>query len=427
MNKKILLGLLLVSAQALQAFAPTSLFKPWDPNFRLEPRDKNPFRIGMNVEYSTGNEGRNGESKSANVLQLYEATQATIPMVMNAQNQDAGRLLRALGAAAPGMPLDDGTRGHVAVTGDYNQLDTTFHARYDLPVHNLIPGHLGLSVAVPVRHAEVKNVKSTDKTPSLYAVDYAVQNQLSTPATLKKLAKDLGGLDLSNWSQTGVGDTAIMFDWSNHYEQDKEGLESVEFLLKLGVSVPTAQSRDEDKAFSLALGNDGAWSMPIGMGLNLDFKHHVRFGGEFELEAIFKHSKTRRMLTEAHQTRFLLLNKGDATLDSGLSWKFNLFLQAFRFYGGLSGKVAYQYFKHDDDRLTPKLNQFDSTIVNSAKWLNEWNMHNVVFQLNWDAGCCQATRNWPVAPQLSLFYKLPITGKNVINPHSFGGQLALNF
>jgi len=136
-------------------------------------------------------------------------------------------------------------------------------------------------------------------------------------------------------------------------------------------------------------------------------------------------TRVRRLKTDVNQTDFLILNKGSATKSVGTAYKFNLFLQFERFFKGLSAKVAYQFFKHDDDKLTADSNDFSYNIINSAQSLKEWNFQNFVFQLNYDF-FLECKDSW-FKPQLSFFYKLPVTGKRVINPHTFGGQIALNF
>ena len=420
-----LLGLLLVASTQLGAFAPNNFFKPYDYNLRLNEAGKkqHAFRLGANVEYGSRLTGKDWDSKTRNVLALYEETQAFIPSLMGPVNTAAVGVLAGLGAPFGGAPVDDGVRGHVALNGRFEMLDVTLQGRYALPFRP-VPGCLGLNVQLPIRDARVSVRQAADQTVVNFPVDAAINALLADRATIQTSMKTYGGLDWSDWSKTDVGDLVVMLDWYNNYSQKKDGLENVQLLAKLGLSIPTAAERDEDKAFSVALGNDGAWSVPFGLGLNLDFKYNIRLGAEAEFEVLFDHTKNYRMKTEEHQTRFMLLNKGRASMDYGFSWKFNLMLQAYRFWQGCSLGVSYQYFKHDDDRLTPQSNDFDANIANSAQWLKEYNMHHFIFRANWDGGCCKRT-GW--TPQLSFFYKLPIDGKNAMLPQTFGGQLAINF
>lgn len=399
----------------LAAFAPTNFFPPYDPALFLPQADRCsvPFRVGVNAEYGWARNGRNANSDRANVLQIYDATQALIPMLINAQNPAATNLF-----LCAGQPMDDGVRGHVEFNGRFSQIDVTPFVRYMLPID--MPGDLSVSAALPFRHAKLDRVTFANKTLAITPADLAINTFFDD---LNTNVKALGGPDLGNWSNSGLGDLVVMFDWYSDYEQDRDGLENVSLHAKLGVTCPTGLKKDEDRAFSFALGNDGAWGLPFGLGIDIDFKSTIRLGGEAEFLVLFDNSKTRRIKTEIHQTEFLLLNKARATKDYGLSWKFYLYLQSFHFWKGLSLKTAYEYIKHDSDRLTLKSDANSTLIANTAVSLGEWNSHNIIFSMNYDGFGC----NWPVQPQLSIFYKLPVGGKAVINCQTVGGQCAINF
>ncbi len=428
MNKKLsfkLLGLGLTMAIATaNAFVPINFFKSYDVNLRHHDAPKgNPFRFGVNLEYGQGHDGRNWDSKKANILQTYEATQAVIPMLINGKNADITAAYNHL--LVGGAALDDGTRGHVALTGKLSALETQLHARYELPISQ-IPGKLSIGLALPVRHANVSDITFKDNTQTLAPADAPIRDRYTTSLEmLNTKITELGGADLKPWSRTGLGDLVFMVDWNNNYPQEKEGLKNVQLHAKVGVSMPTGVERDIKHAFSMPFGNDGAWGMPFGLGLNLDFNYHIRLGAEAQFDVVFDESKERYMKTDTRQTAFLLLNKGEATMDHGLTWQFNLFLQGYQFWKGLSLKFGYEYLKHDDDRLTPKADTFNASVANSAAWLHEYNLHNLIFQGSWDAaGCCE---DWGVKPQLVVFYKLPVGGKNIAAFQTFGGQLAICF
>jgi hypothetical protein len=129
--------------------------------------------------------------------------------------------------------------------------------------------------------------------------------------------------------------------------------------------------------------------------------------------------------TDKNQTEFLLLNKGRATLDPGLLWKFNVFLQGYHVIDNLSVKCSYEYIKHDEDRLSEKDYGFNHDVINTANSLKEWNVHNIILQANYDF--FNAKDHLPVSPQLSVFYKIPVGGKGVIAASSVGGQVFINF
>ncbi|MFA6264045.1 MAG: hypothetical protein WC630_06445 [Candidatus Babeliales bacterium] len=428
----------LILSSTVCAFAPTNFFPPFDPALRLPPAPpRDPLRIGFNIEYGDTKHCRNWDGDKRDLLQINDDTESVIPLfeepvtvanldeflTIKTQLHLAGGCSRSGGTTGCGI-FDDGTAGHFRLHGKFDQLEVTPHLRYVLPLR-LFPGDLALSAYLPIRHARVHGIGAQDLTENLLDWDLEL-HELFTDDIQSNL-KRYGNLDWNNWSATDLGDLVFLLEWGKDFPQKKDDLKNVDLHAAIGVSCPTGREKDEDKAFSLALSNnDGAWSMPLSIGIDLDFKQHIALGAEANFEILFDHTRNRRLKTEIHQTEFMLLNKGRATKDHGLTWKFYLYLQAYRFWRGLSLKAAYEYTKHDSDHLTPKSDDFDSSIINSAHSLGEWFRHEFIFTLNYDF-FARECRKCAVKPQLSLFYKLPVSGKKIIMPQTVGGQLAISF
>jgi opacity protein-like surface antigen len=434
--KSIVSGMLLVWTSAY-SFAPTTFFPPFDPALRLPPASRrDPFRAGVNVEYGNTCKCRNWNADEHGLLQVHNKSESALPMfdepttidnlddflAIKTQLRLAGGSSRVGGTSGSGT-FDDGKAGHLKLHGKFEQLDVTPHLRYVLPL-SLFPGALAVSAYLPIRHARVHNVHWHDETQNELDWDKDIHELVTD--NIKTFVKRFGHLNWSNWSTTGCGDLVCLLDWGKDFPQEKNDLKNVDLHAFIGVSCPTGKDKDEDEAFSVALGNDGAWTMPLGIGIDLDFKQHIALGAEADFEVIFDHTKDRRLKTEKHQTEFLLLNKGRATKDHGLTWKFYLYLQGYRIWRGLSLKAAYEYTKHDSDHLTPKSDNFSSSVANSDRSLDEWNLHEFIFSLNYDF-FVKECKDCVVKPQLNIFYKLPVAGKRIIMPQTIGGQFALNF
>ena len=427
-NKKIIsIATIAALMHTAQPFASTNLFKPYSPTLRFAAAPKQcHFRVGANGEYGTSSTGKNGNSRRANVLNIFETSQSALAALEQPTDavETAGfiAMRNQLRVAAA---RDDGQRGHIALSGKFEQWDVTPHVTYTTGV-DFMPGNISLNVAVPMRGMRVHGItrKELTKTTGIVPVQDQATHYLLTD-DIKAKAKTFGNLDLSDWEATGIGDVAVLLGWANNYPQTKDNLENVELHAFVGFTAPTAAQKDEDKAFSIALGNDGAWSLPIGLGLDLDFKNHIALGAEAQFEVLFDDTKVRRIKTSPAQTEFLLFNKTRVTKDHGLTWRFCLYGQAYHFLGGLSLKAAYEYVKHENDRLTPKSDSVSASAVNSSVRLHEWNMHHFIFQMNYDF--FKGLEKSIIKPQISFFYKLPVDGKLVLAPQTFGGQVAFNF
>ncbi|MFC1894339.1 hypothetical protein ACFLYH_00130 [Candidatus Dependentiae bacterium] len=403
-------------------YAPTNFYKPYDINFRMFEWENTRFKLGMNFEYGDTRSGKNGDEDKVGILRLYNDSESALTMLMGAKKGSeiynlANNLIPAYSPAT-----DDGIRGHIKFDGQYKDLDWTIWGKYKLPVETL-PGNFDFYIYVPFRYMEIDDIKIYDQTKNVLSSDRDVKFYLTD--NLKENVKRLGDLNLNSWKKFGISDIVFMLGWYKDYKQAKEHLKNVRISFKLGLSVPSGSVKDEDEAFSLPLGNDGGWGIPLTAGLDLDFVKKFRAGLEFEMICFFDKTKEMRLKTDVNQTDYLFLHKGVATRSYGFYWKFNLYVQAKHFLGGLSAMVAYQFLKHDNDTLTAQSNDFSYNIINSAESLEEWGTQNFIFQFNYDFfKSCK--HSW-FKPQLSIFAKLPVTGKRVMNAYTFGGQFGLNF
>lgn len=417
------LGLGAIAFQPLQGFVPSTAARSTDQALRSVGRHKK-YRVRMTAESSTAARAYNMDAKRCDPMQVYNASESTIMMLRNplAVPQDrrlaADNLLRAMG-----NPADDGVRGHLQIAGSYNEVNLMPSIGASMALHS-IPGMIGLDLHVPVVRKQVNvlsmtNLTNTTNLPQLQ--DLLTDAQM--PGMTDFMAK-YGGLSAEKVTTSGLGDAAIMLSWRNWFRQDKELIRGVELFAQVGISLPTGKERDEDKAFSMALGGDGAFGVPIGLGLNVQFINTIRAGLNVDFLAYLDKTRERRLKTINAQSELFLLNKGKASRDAGLNWQFYLYLQSHHFLGGLSAKAAYQYLRHDADRLTPSDNGFSYDVVNTSNRLSEWYAHNFIFSLDYDHNDAQ---DQLVVPHLGVFYKLPVGGKAVIAMQSVGVTMGASF
>src|SRR5579862_2926083 len=125
------------------AMAPNNFFAPYDPNYRLPLAPDTRFRVGINAEHGSTRTGRNLNHDKSNILQIYDCTQSTIAMVMMPTCQIKNNLpiyLPVLTSWA-GSPTDDGFRGRIQMTGEFEQTDVTVYGSY-IFYQRLFPGDL---------------------------------------------------------------------------------------------------------------------------------------------------------------------------------------------------------------------------------------------------------------------------------------------
>ena len=408
----------LVQGVSLFSMAPTNFYRPYDVNLKTTDIKNKSWKFGADIEYGSTNNGKNDEEYKSNILNLVNPTESSIAMLTGFQkDSEPWEIINNLGYVFS-APTDDGVRGHLKFKGHFSEMNLNLWGKCKLPIKS-IGGRFDFCVYLPIKNIKINDISRQDLTQDVLAADLYVKEFITNQ--LDYLVETYGNLDLSDWSQTGIGDLTFLINWYEDFKQDKEFLKNVRLSIHVGLSAPSAKTKDEDKVFSLPLGNDGAWGIPVGIGLDLFFISSLRAGLELELLPLLDETRERRLKIDEAQTDYLILQKGMATKDFGLTWKFNLYLESFHFYRGLSARASYQFIKHEDDGLTAKSDDFVYSIINSAESLKEWTSHNFIFQFNYDF--FEEFKNSWIKPQASLFVKLPITGRKVICPYTCAAQV----
>jgi len=427
MNKKFILTLaVLFLFKNAFGYAPTNFYRPFEVDFRNYEwgNEKLNLRVGAFAEYGQTDDCRDWDENKNNVIRLYNQTESSLAMLLGApKDSQIYKIANSLGVSSAVATSDD-YRGKFFLNGEYEETNLVFFSRYKLPI--TLDGTFELSLFVPLKSMEFKNIGWCDLTKDVLAADKKFKDEISSK--IEQKAKELGCLDINRkgWKKDGLGDISLILGWKKDYAQvDKEYLKNVRVNATVGVTIPTGEKKDVDQSLALPLGNDGAWGIPTSLGLDLDFIKDMSVGIDLSFLGIFDTTGTYRMRTSMYQTDFLLLHKGKATKSQGPSWKFTLYGKAKKIISGLSGCVSYHFLKHDADKLSPKSYDFDHLIINSAQSLQEWSAHSFVFQLNYDLFGQKS--NSFVKPNISFFYKMPIAGKRAILAETFGGQIGFNF
>lgn len=467
--KKILLGVAagVLTAHASQAFAPTNFFAPQDTLVRFKRVKGSQVRLGAYMEAGSRTNGSNWNAHKRNVLALHDDLQLSAHMLLNPVTHNptavfaeaslgyriALRDVPGVGGAAAGMipiagfdPINaNKERGIAAFEGNFSGYGMTLHAGANLPFVK-VPGRWSAELYLPVASRRVRNVKLVNKTREVAAVggDRAayIFNQNLAANMQQYFGQNLTATDVN-----GVGDVAAFVNWHYGHKIKERYLRKLCFFARLGVTAPTGVESHTEKPFRMALGNDGAWGMPFSLGVKAAFLKKLHAGVAFDGLVLANETKLRRVKTSKLQSEFMLINRARMQKDHGFTFQLSPYLELYQFGNGLSLKLAYQYTRHNADKLIfkddafrsvlanfltagglPRFRQAGDTpenVVNSANSLKRWDVHNMILQLNWDLA--RNAENAPGAPQISLFYKCPMSARNMIDTNTVGGQLTFNF
>ena len=409
-KNKILRSSLLLSFWCLSLLyagtPPTNLFNPYD--VLLVPHEWPgtcwQFTVAVEEAYkiraflADDDQRCNTWRKCANVLQLWQDEQDALAAV---KGDD---FTTQLGEFAQLFNIDDdnGREGLFVPTGKMHIQNFMFSARYALGSNGTFGIHL------PVYRMELNHVRwGTDSTPELIT---ALEN--------------IGNINLGSWKRTGVGDLAGIFYWYGDYPQAKAYLRNVRLSIRAGLTFPTGKRKDEDKLLAIPFGYDGSVGALGGAGIELWFCNSLHGGIDAEFLQVFGKMRNRRIKTDPAQTDLLFLTKVQTFKEPGFLQHYTLYAESAYLWRGLSGKLAYQYTKQHDDKLSLCSDHFDPIIANSAESLWEWSTHSFIVNLTYDFYTGQKT---VFKPFVSLFYKHGFNGKRALLADTITVAFSLSF
>lgn len=419
-KKFIIIAGFLVTPFQVKSFFPINIFQPYDINLRPEIIYGKDWQFTLGYEAGSNFHGFQDDDNfssifcnKANILQLYQNNIDALAMLKGVPNNE----LAAIFGQQFNIDGDNGVRGNMIAHGDFNILaNVLLSARWHLPYN------LTLGFHIPYLSMELDNVSFTDLTQNFRFEDQLVKELLTN--NLQDRVQEFGGLCLDSWKRTGFGDLVTMLTWLENFPQIKPALKNVRLIVRGALSWPTGKKQDEDLLLALPFGNDGTVGIIFGAGLDLTFANYLRAGGYIELLYQFSDKKERRIKTAEGQTDLFYLSKTLAYKEHGINEQFNLYLEGFRFFDGLSTRVTYQFYKKREDRLWLFNDSFDPLIANSAENLQDATYHNIIFFLKYEfdpLGCD------PLSPQLFLFAKHGFNGKRAILGNTFGFTFSVSF
>lgn len=419
---KFLLIFIFAQISSLFAWPPINIFRPSDRLLQTDPTPGQIFDFSVGVEHAFKITGfretddvcqlfadcsRDRQTK-VNVLQIYQKKQNIAAALKGCDlscDQDV----------AQNFFLDDeGSQTRfVRPTGN-------FEIPYNVMLNARLYFKYGTSLGLflPFYKMQLTNVcwSSRDLSP----VDKGISQK-----ELEQLTCSCGNLNIKGWERTGPGDLIIQARWMQDYLQlNRLRLKMVRAQARLGLVCPTGLKRDEDKLLAFAFGNDGSWGLQFAGGLDLFYHPAFRLGLDAEFMYLFGDCRSRRVKVDCNQTDLLLFTKKPVFREYGLFQHFTVFAEGN--YSSLSARLAYQYYKQNENRdfaFSDKINPFIAN--NFRESLQEWATHSLIGMLRFHIGNYLPV-NYP-RPTLVGWLKWGFNGKRALLANTFGVMLSVNF
>jgi len=403
-------GVLLVLA--VSTMRAMNLSRPHDIFLRPPAPQEQFMQVYTWLEHGLKQTSYASDRKTINELKHLDCDQNALKMLNGFDNESCVGQKRAQLRV-----VDDGIRGHYCVSGD---LTVPFNFAF---AWRFFFGHnITLGAYLPVRSMKLKNVCWQEQTQMADNQDAQVKEFLTNDffCNIKKLGN---GLELGDWSRTGVGDLEIILEFLRNFEQYKPMLKNVLLNLRAGLTFPTGLKTDPDKIITLPFGHDGATTVLFGAGLELLYGTWFKFGFDVELTHLFGDTRTRRIQTAPGQTSLLYLKKLRAYKDWGMQQQFTLYAQLYHFFKGFSFKVGYRFFKQGDSVLSLCSNEFSAAIANASNTIEDWTAHDVMLKLSYDFSEDFDRAN----PEFAVFARIPFDGKRSIVSNTIGLMASVDF
>lgn len=406
-KKHLLIWTILSSSLNLLAIAPVNIFEIDYTKRSPRLNESCNWQFDFNSADMLSAKGHNLLGASVNILQIWQPDQASLPMVRGFESTSLiGKLASKLNTAN-----DDGVRGHVTPTAKFTGQRIIFTLR-----RQIISPQFSINLALPIFRLKLAQVNWEDQTKNFSFNDQLVLANLTND--LNNLTQTLGnGLNINApWQKTGCGDIQIIMDWAKNFHQMKPILKSVRLGASGGLSLPTGVRRNEDQLMSLPFGNDGALGIVFGGQIELQWWQNLRGGISSNFLEQLGATRNRRIKTDSNQTDLLLLSKTKTYKSAGFTQQHILYLETFKIAEYFSFKAAYNYLKHNSDKLKIFDESYSSEIANTALSLQDWTQHSVILSARY-TGRCTA----------EMYYQYPFNGKGTIQARILGGSLSWNF
>jgi hypothetical protein len=409
MKKKLILIAFLFSVAESLCLYPFNLFR-FD-NILLQPycNRTNQLEISLLTELSANVKGRDSLGEKTNPLKIWNKTQDALAMVRGfPANSEIGQLAAALNGVN-----DDGVRGHFNVCGNYHLNDIVFIGRY------FMPKGFFLDLFMPFYFMKLKSLEFEDLTKNITNEDLLTHELLTD--NIKTNLKNLGCLNTNTWEKSGPGDLVLSLWWRYDFPQEKPWLKNVRTDIRAGVTFPTGlkANLNDFGAIPFGLGSMGVF---LGGDIEVTWGNCIKAGVDLQFLYLFGKNDVLRIKTDENQTDLFLLATCDAQRNFGITQEYFLYLQAIKFFKGMSLKLAYNYILHQDDEVFLRSTTFSNTAANTAEYLQEWTIHSFILMMDYEWKKTNES-----GPKISLFWKQPFNGRRSLQAVTVGAQFSYSF
>lgn len=212
----------------------------------------------------------------------------------------------------------------------------------------------------------------------------------------------------------------------------------------VGAIIPGAGGKQSSYMTGFPLGYDGFFGVHTRVELEVGLRKILALGAATSANIFFTDTRTVRATTDYAKNPgngLLSLGQTRATIDQGPVWDISGYAKIHKIFYGLVGQIGYSYTRQEATHLTNKDPNYMKTILtahsqmqppqffnvndalNSDERIQPWERQVLHFKIGYDF----KLHSTPpiIAPDLSLNFAYPISGRRVMAGKYFGGSASL--
>jgi len=410
MNNRVYscIAIILVCTMYLYAIDNPHFYR--STNFiHAEPKIEHDLFSSLDISLAGGSSctSRNSNHQHVPLFDLY-GTQS-VPALFKNDNHSDDVCANIVQKLPPSFLLPP--QGHVSFDATFKITEANISYSYIIKKGMLLLFH------IPIRRLEIKNVSYTDITP-ISMINEEWQHLFNIfPQCLSH-----SHITIAPWKGVGIGDLTTLIGFTHNYQHTKV-LDFIDGTVALGILFPTGKTKNPRDIFSLPLGYNGHFGIPLQGSLAIGTYGWVTIGTYIQALFFMHKNQNLGLKTDLMESGPIRSTFSSIRTSKGADWNTGIYFKADHFAYGLSFTTAYSFSGEQKTHLSiPYNSPFDSAIINSDSSLQGWNMHTLHFSAEYDF----ATHDSQSGLRVGAFYTLQLQGTRVFETNMLGGTFGLD-
>jgi hypothetical protein len=286
----------------------------------------------------------------------------------------------------------------ISLAGTFKIAEANF-----LYIQNLIKG-FSLQAHIPVRSLHITHISSKNLS--------AIIPPQHVPSPSCRLPLDCNNLG-DNTATTGFGDLTLRIAYSLSYQKTKK-LDFIDVTLQTGILIPTSPATDYYKPFTIPLGYNGHWGLPLSLDVACGAYEWLTLAAHGGL-ILFADTTKKTNANTPNQCSMVHAHQKPL-------WNLGVLVKADHVMRGLSCTIGYSYAQQSDTRVGTSHSLYYEPIIINNPTRSGFSLHTLHLALEFD---CMREEYW-IGPRIAVLYNNVLGGTNIFATSMVYGQIGID-